>query len=444
MSERKNLYPRVKGSVRAASTANVDVAAPAATIDDISLGAGDRILLKNQDAGEENGLYRFDGEGSPLVRSRDADNNDELSAGALMYVEEGTENAGKTFILTTPGDIEIGDTSITFEEAYAVTPGGGGGGGGGDEDLLTYAGYNQEGDFLTMSLNWMIEWPATIDTMEISYATAEDVPSTITLLASLSEFEYSSGAYVSVPNFYTLVGNLSTVTSIRLQNSDGFDRLYTAPNNALPLLINPYDVYVEYESNIDQVTINARFTDIAGADEIQLTDESMNTVTLTSTDWTVTGPNLVTANAWAKMGGDDPDGSRSFTEGFIFSESTQIASVTIPYGNLTIVAPVTLNFSVGDPFGGGDYVAVIGNAIDVTGADELQFTVAGGGETVILTSSDWTVDSENGRLIITDAWSKLGGGDPSGYRSFESYEVLEADNLLFSGATNLLIQLPYF
>ena len=49
-----------KGSVRAASTANVSLTAPGAAIDGVTLASGDLILLKDQSTGSQNGLYVLD------------------------------------------------------------------------------------------------------------------------------------------------------------------------------------------------------------------------------------------------------------------------------------------------------------------------------------------------------------------------------------------------
>lgn len=69
------------------------------SIDTIPLSDGDRVLLRFQTAGEENGIYDFndDGAGSyTLGRSVDADDGAKLS-GAVVTVLEGAVNADKTF-----------------------------------------------------------------------------------------------------------------------------------------------------------------------------------------------------------------------------------------------------------------------------------------------------------------------------------------------------------
>ena len=105
-----------KDSVRVASTANVTVSGPGAAIDGITLSSGDRVLLKNQSTGSENGIYVFNGAASALTRATDADANAEVTAGMFVFVEEGTVNADAGFVLTTDGSITVGSTSLSFTQ----------------------------------------------------------------------------------------------------------------------------------------------------------------------------------------------------------------------------------------------------------------------------------------------------------------------------------------
>lgn len=129
-----------KAPVMAASTANVNVAAPGATIDGVALTAGDRVLLKDQTAGAENGLYLWNGAAVAMTRSPDADTSAEFPAGVVVYVRGGTANGAKSFIHTTAGAITLGTTALTFAQL-----GGSGGGSSGAltriiETILTVAG----------------------------------------------------------------------------------------------------------------------------------------------------------------------------------------------------------------------------------------------------------------------------------------------------------------
>jgi len=106
-----------KASVRAASTANLTLTAPGSTIDGVSMVSGDRFLAKDQSTGGQNGIYVWNGAASAATRATDADTVAEFNTGATTSVEEGSVNAGKTFLLITPGPITLGTTALTFTQA---------------------------------------------------------------------------------------------------------------------------------------------------------------------------------------------------------------------------------------------------------------------------------------------------------------------------------------
>lgn len=139
----------VKDSVRAASTANVTVtysatggtsargqitAAPN-TLDGVTLVNGNRILLKDQSTGAQNGIWVVTtaGTGANGVwdRATDFDADAEVTAGAFTFVTEGTVNADSGWVLTTNDPVIIGGASGTalafaqFSGAGQITAGAG-------------------------------------------------------------------------------------------------------------------------------------------------------------------------------------------------------------------------------------------------------------------------------------------------------------------------------
>lgn len=105
----------IKNSVRAASTANVTLTAPGASIDGVSMASGNRMLLKNQTAGAENGIYIWNGASSTATRSTDADSSADVTAGMLIpNVAEGTVNGDTAWVLTTNDTITLGTTALVF------------------------------------------------------------------------------------------------------------------------------------------------------------------------------------------------------------------------------------------------------------------------------------------------------------------------------------------
>lgn len=120
-----------KESVRAATTANIALSG-LLTIDGVTLVNGNRVLVKNQTTGSQNGLYTA--AAGSWTRATDANSNAEVTAGLAVHVEEGTANGNKDFRLTTNNPITLGTTALTFAELS------GGGGGGAVSSVNTRTG----------------------------------------------------------------------------------------------------------------------------------------------------------------------------------------------------------------------------------------------------------------------------------------------------------------
>ena len=108
----------VKASVRVATTANGTLATAyenGDTIDGVVLATGDRILLKDQSTGAENGIYTVNASGAP-TRAIDADANAEVTSGMFTFVTEGTTNGDSGWVLTTNDPITVGSTALVFAQ----------------------------------------------------------------------------------------------------------------------------------------------------------------------------------------------------------------------------------------------------------------------------------------------------------------------------------------
>ena len=106
-----------KDSVRVATTATGTLTSAFAngqTVDGVALSTGDRILIKNQSTGSENGIYTVNASGAP---SRASDGgNGEINGGTYVFVEEGTTNANRGFVCTNTGSVTVGTTALTFSQ----------------------------------------------------------------------------------------------------------------------------------------------------------------------------------------------------------------------------------------------------------------------------------------------------------------------------------------
>ena len=138
----------IKDSVRVATTAALTVTAAgsgatktltnattqtALTLDSIVLALNDRVLVKDQAAGADNGIYTVTNIGSAstnwvLTRANDADISADVTPGMFTFVEQGTVNADNGFVLTTDGPVTLETTALVFVQfsgAGQITAGAG-------------------------------------------------------------------------------------------------------------------------------------------------------------------------------------------------------------------------------------------------------------------------------------------------------------------------------
>jgi hypothetical protein len=100
----------------AATTANITLSGTQ-TIDGFGVSVGDRVLVKNQTTGANNGIYVV--AAGAWSRATDADTSGEVTTGIYTFILNGTTNGNKTFTLTTTGTITLGTTDLTFANLAA-------------------------------------------------------------------------------------------------------------------------------------------------------------------------------------------------------------------------------------------------------------------------------------------------------------------------------------
>jgi len=122
----------IKASCLVASTADINLSAPGSGlidgIDPATFTSGTtRILVKDQSLSQQNGIYIWNGTGSAMTRSLDANTWDEL-VGAFTFIEEGTANADSGWVCTANAGGTLGTTPVPFvkfSQAGSYTAGNG-------------------------------------------------------------------------------------------------------------------------------------------------------------------------------------------------------------------------------------------------------------------------------------------------------------------------------
>lgn len=83
------------------------------------LTSGDRVLVKDQSDGRENGIYLA--RSGSWVRAQDADANAEVTPGMLVVVETGSAHADSIWQLVTDAPISVEGTTLDFEMVHGRT-----------------------------------------------------------------------------------------------------------------------------------------------------------------------------------------------------------------------------------------------------------------------------------------------------------------------------------
>lgn len=100
-----------KDSCRVATQSNLNLASPGATIDGVTMTTGDRVLVRAQSSGPENGIYIWNGAATPATRALDCSTAIELEQ-AVTTVEEGT-SAGASYRQTAV-NFTLGSGAVTW------------------------------------------------------------------------------------------------------------------------------------------------------------------------------------------------------------------------------------------------------------------------------------------------------------------------------------------
>lgn len=108
-----------KDDVVVDTTSNVNLAAPGATLNGVSMSASQRFLARGQSTGSENGIYFWNGAASPATRAPDMSVSAEFNQ-AVTLVQQGP-NAGTSWRQTAVNPT-VGTTAIAFVSAFGTSP----------------------------------------------------------------------------------------------------------------------------------------------------------------------------------------------------------------------------------------------------------------------------------------------------------------------------------
>lgn len=234
-----------KVTVRAATTANVTLASAAPNVlDGVTLAANDLILVKDQSAGAENGIYKVTtlGTGANGVWTRDTafDTSAEVKPGLFAFVSEGSTLADKGFTITTNATITLGTTPIVWSQtsgAGQITAGAGFTKTGDSLDIGTASSARivVNADNIDLATLTITGWAngttfyskAKYDTygrvIEVAQATAADVGAQASDagLTSISTLTGAGGLYATATDTFVMRTLAGTAGRVTVTNGDG-------------------------------------------------------------------------------------------------------------------------------------------------------------------------------------------------------------------------------
>ena len=146
----------VKDSVRVASTAAATLTTSFAngeSVDGVALATGDRVLVKDQVDGSENGIYTVNASGAP-TRAVDFA---EADGGAFTFIEEGAINSDSGWVMSNDGGVTVGTTSLAFVQfsgAGSITAGTGMTKTGNTLDVVAGTGITSNANSVQIDTTW--------------------------------------------------------------------------------------------------------------------------------------------------------------------------------------------------------------------------------------------------------------------------------------------------
>jgi hypothetical protein len=232
----------VKASCKYATTANLAALNGIQVVDGQSTATGDRILVKNQNDAEENGIYIADDSDS-WTRSLDMDEWSEVP-GAFCFIEEGSTLADTAWVCTSDAGGTIGVTAINWSQfagpgtfsagtgltltgtTFSIT-----------NTTVTPAAYGAADKTLTATVNAqgqltaLADTPIAITNSQVSGSAASGTNSDITSLSGIT------GA-IATPTYIDFKNNFVTLPTdatgrVYYDNSDQFQTLVFQMNGSV-------------------------------------------------------------------------------------------------------------------------------------------------------------------------------------------------------------------
>jgi len=365
-----------KDSVRVATTANVALTGASTTvIDSITLGVGDRILVKNQTTGSENGIYVF--ATGVWSRATDANSNLKVTSGLFVFVEEGTTNSDSGWVLTTDGAITLGTTALSFTQFS------------GAGQITAGAGLTKTANTIDLGTASASRIVVNADNIDLALVTQTDTSGTagINFLQSITKDSYGRISGTVLADVRT--GTTAQTGVLQLTDSTSSTSTTTAAT--------PNSVKTSWD------LANAALARSGGSmsGKLNLVSATTSLVSANIGSGTADPTTLVNGDFWVNTGAIKYNNGTS-TKTLAFLDST----IT---GNAANVTGIVAGTNGGTGINNGSRTITLGGNLTTSGAFNTTFTVTATTSLTLpttgtLATQDWA-QPVNARLTTISGWS---------------------------------------
>ena len=388
------------GTSGVGATLTADANGALAAIDGVTLVAGERVLVQNQAAALQNGIYVVTTVGDAgtafvLTRATDFDQGSPSGEipGGFTFIEEGTTNADAGFVCTTNAPVTMGSTAINFTQFS------------GAGQITAGDGLSKTGDTLDVNVD---DVTTAIVSDEVVVKTSANLTTPNIGVANGDSFT-ASGTVSATGNItggnLTTGGDVTTVT-VTASGAIAGSTTITATGNVAGGNITTGGA-VEATGLISSGTTITATGNVAGgnlttagqvaADNADITNGITAGTTITATG-NVAGGNITTGGAMEATG-------------LISSGSTITATGNVAGGNITTGGRVDAtgevkgaSLATGNITIGTDDITSGGEAITVNqDAQDLDFIVEGSSNANLL-----TIDAGTDTIVVGSATTTTG------------------------------------
>jgi cytoskeletal protein CcmA (bactofilin family) len=313
----------VHASVQAATTANVDLSSPSASVDGVALTNNIRILVKDQDNKAENGIYVYNSASVVLLRAEDYDTVAEIMAGDFVFV-----SGGNTY--TSTGWVQINSVDILGTDPIEWSQFSGAG--------TFLAGTGLELDGNTFNNTGVLNLTGTANEVQVSASTGSIVISLPDTINAATTGNATTASALQTARAIALSGDVSG--SVSFDGSSSVTISTTIQPDSVTLGTDTTGSYVATVSGTaSQVTVTG-----SGSENAAITLSLPSTINVDTSGNAATATKLATTRAISLTG--DVTGTANFDGSASAGIEATLANTAVTpasYGSASTVALFTVD-----------------------------------------------------------------------------------------------------